>query len=792
MQPERKYRNILPGPPNTSTIYLTDDNGEAAFGGSGGQEGSKRKRRATTKACNSCREKKIGCNGLQPCSHCKRRGLVCEYATISKTVLNSIPPGMKLLDEATARNQKYSAELLDLLRSVPDDEARDVLRQLRAGRDVGNIVNTLRGQLHSANDGPFHGLLHAVSPPNQTSLEFELMVRHAVAYSPWAPTELPHMDFDLAMRIAPSAAFDSPSAGRSPMSTDTPSPLPPTDSESPSGAGKTRIMPAADSRDSSVSLNFNAQSKPGSREASIPDFPPLCDERLLNADVLAWTGVNIPILAARRTLSLYLETDHAITALFDVDLFLADLVSGGTRFCSRLLVSSLLSWACQAYTAYELEATSWSFAFYDEATLLLEHETAMGLATPNTVAALLYLSMSSTCHARSATDATGYLDRAIDLAKSIGLFGIADEAMSVRWPNGASDVLWEKSLGQTAWGGFVYITTRCAQNQTCKIAYPPRMPIPGDADDCEDAKSPSGPHFPAYMGTAFPHVCKLALIAHEMIWMNYGNTLRVGGYSMVEHMEVLYRRYLEWADNLPLEMVRSGDSSHHVLLLHIYLHAFVLDLFRPLVQYGDAMRIRLESFTSQQASPEAICLASTAQLGQIAITYLQKCSSASHSFLWSTALLYFANAALRELAHVTENSEKLADLRACILGYQRLHRPFRLSQGIVRSLLSMALREGLLESSEARAIIKDSNENAKHHRGSDEVQAPFVVDLDLATMNPTAAHVDSLAAEFEELAILNEFTVVTSGREAPEISSEAFNSDGDVQAAGQAEARDSV
>ncbi|OHW96157.1 C6 transcription factor [Colletotrichum incanum] len=713
MQSERKYRNILPGPPTTSANYIADDNGEAGSGVSGGQESSKRKRRATTKACNSCREKKIGCNGLQPCSHCNRRGLACEYATISKTILNSIPSGMKLLDETTARTHKYAAELLGLLRSVPDDQVREVLQQLRAGRDAGNIVDSLRGQLHSANDVSFHGLLHAVPPPDQTSLEFELMVRHAIAYSPWAPTELPHLDFDFAFRTTPSVAIESP----------------------------------AGSRDSSVSLNFGSQGKPSSRETSAPDFPPLCDERLLNADILAWTGIKIPVLAARRTISLYLETDHAITALFDVDLFLNDLVSGGTRFCSRLLVSSLLSWACQAYTAFDLEATSWSYALYDEAKHLLDHETAMGLATPNTVAALLYLSMSSTCHARSATDATEHLDHAIDLAKSIGLFGIADEGMP---------------------------------NQTCKIAYPPRTPIPGDADDFEDAKSPDKPRFPAYMGTTFPHVCKLALIAHEMIWMNYGNSLRVGGHSMVEHMEVLYRRYLEWADSLPLELVRSGDSMHHVLLLHIYLHAFVLDLFRPLIQHGDAMRVRLESFTSQQASPEAVCLASATQLGRIAITYLQKCSSASHSFLWSTALLYFANAALRELAHVTENSEKLADLRTCILGYQRLQRPFRISQGIIRSLLSMALREGLLASSEARAIIKDSNEKAKHHRGQDEVQAPFVVDLDLATVNPEAAHVERLAAEFEELAIFNEFTVITSGRDAPEISSEAVGSDAEV------------
>ncbi|GKT92707.1 C6 transcription factor [Colletotrichum tofieldiae] len=370
----------------------------------------------------------------------------------------------------------------------------------------------------------------------------------------------------------------------------------------------------------------------------------------------------------------------------------------------------------QAYTSYDLEATAWSYSFYDEAEQLLEHETAMGMATPNTVAAMLYLRMSATCHAKSTTAATEHLDHAIDLAKSIGLFGIADEGMPERWPDEATDFLWENSLAQTAWGSFVYIT----------------LPIPGDAENFEDAKSPDGPHFSAYMGTTFPYLCKLALIAHDMIWVNYGNILRVEGYSMIEHMEVLYRRYLSWADRLPLEL--------------------------------------LESFTSQQASPEAICLASATQLGGIVATYLQRYSSASQSFLWITALLYFANAVIRELGRAADISEKLADLRTCIFGYQRLQRSFRLSYGIIRSLLSMALREGAVGSLEARAIMNDTDERAKHHRGYDEVRAPFVVDLDLGTLDPVAAHVDRLAAEFEELAIFNEFTVVNSGREATNTS----------------------
>ncbi|OBR16560.1 Zn 2cys6 transcription factor [Colletotrichum higginsianum IMI 349063] len=676
---------------------------------------------------------------------------------------------MKLLDEKTANRHKHAAALLGLLRFVPDDQVHDVLQQLRAGRDAGNIVDSLRGQFHSADEIPFPNLLQAAPPPGQTSLEFELMVRHAAAYSPWAPTELPRLDFDSALKSAPGISIESPSSGLSPISTDTPSPLPPTESEASSSSGRPRFM-TANSRDGSAghSFSFSPQGKPGKREAGVASPPPLCDERLLNADILAWTSVKIPSPAARRIVSLYLETDHAITALFDVDLFLNDLISGGSRFCSRLLVSSLLSWACQAYRSYDLEATAWSYSFYDEAEQLLEQETALGMSTPNTVAAMIYLSMSATCHAKSTTAATEHLDHAIDLAKSIGLFGIADEGMSERWPDGATDFLWEKSLTQTAWGSFVYITS----------------PIPGDAADFEDGKSPDGPHFPAYMGTTFPYLCKLALIAHDMIWVNYGNILRVEGYSMIEHMEVLYGRYLEWADRLPLELVRGGESAHHVLIMHIYFHAFVLDLFRPLVHHGDAIRARLESFTSQQASPEAICLASATQLGRIVVTYLQRFSSASHSFPWSTALLYFANAVMRELGRAADTSEKLADLRTCIFGYQRLQRSFRLSYGIIRSLLSMALREGAVGSSEARAIINDTDERAKHHRGHGEIQAPFIVDLDLGTLDPAAAHVDRLAAEFEELAIFNEFTVIVSGRETTNTSTEAMGSDTEGQYSG--------
>ncbi|KAL3295642.1 C6 transcription factor [Colletotrichum asianum] len=556
--------------------------------------------------------------------------------------------------------------------------------------------------------------------------------------------------------------------------------MPPTESESSFSSSRTRFQQEP-RESSSSSLSLSVPGRVSSREAGPADFQPLCDERLHKVDISVWTNVSVAPDSARRALSLYLETDHTFTALFDVDLLLDSLVSGNTRFCSRLLFSSLLSWACQSYTAFESEAAAWSYALYDEAAQLLEQDRNLGLLTPVTVAALLYMSMSSMCHAKSTTDATRHLESAIELARSIGLFGVAgEEANEEDWSGAAADVLWNQAMAQTAWGSFVYITIQCAHNQSCKIAFPPRVPIPGDVGESEGMRKSEEQGYSAYMRRTFLFLCKLVLIAHDMIWMNYaGNSLNKSPYSRAEEMELVYKRYLAWADGLPLDLVRAGESQHHVLLLHVYFHTFVLDLFRPLIRHGDAMRVKLESFTSQQASPEAICAASATQLRRIAATYLQTCASASYSFSWNTALLYVANAAFREPKQGIDGSERRSDVRTCIVGYQKLQKCFRLPQAIIRGLLSMVLREGLITSAEARAIIKDSEEKGKHHPTSDPILAPFVIDLDLCLVDREAALADRLAAEFDEIAILNEFTMVTETREALDVGSETVTFDVD-------------
>lgn len=79
---------------------------------------------------------------------------------------------------------------------------------------------------------------------------------------------------------------------------------------------------------------------------SLPTSSDLCDERLGQFDVHNWLQVQVAADLAAGAVSFYLTTVHPILGLFDVDLFLRDLVAQKTDFCSPLLLSAVLALAC--------------------------------------------------------------------------------------------------------------------------------------------------------------------------------------------------------------------------------------------------------------------------------------------------------------------------------------------------------------------------------------------------------------------------------------------------------------
>jgi polyhydroxyalkanoate synthesis regulator phasin len=82
-----------------------------------------------------------------------------------------------------------------------------------------------------------------------------------------------------------------------------------------------------------------------------------------------------------------------------------------------------------------------------------------------------------------------------------------------------------------------------------------------------------------------------------------------------------------------------------------------------------------------------------------------------------------------------------------------------MSAVVGQSLLTMALRDGNISSSEAREIVKQLKRRRLSPQRSD-VRATFMADLNLAMTDTEAAKVENLAAKFEEIAFFREFILL--------------------------------
>lgn len=70
------------------------------------------------------------------------------------------------------------------------------------------------------------------------------------------------------------------------------------------------------------------------------------DPRLSAAKPSMWTTVSSNDVLMRQLLSYFFRCEYSFECLFQKNLFLEDLVSGKTRFCSSLLVNAILAYAC--------------------------------------------------------------------------------------------------------------------------------------------------------------------------------------------------------------------------------------------------------------------------------------------------------------------------------------------------------------------------------------------------------------------------------------------------------------
>ncbi|TDZ61884.1 hypothetical protein CTRI78_v004015 [Colletotrichum trifolii] len=262
--------------------------------------------------------------GQPECSQCLRRGLKCEYRVVTDTILKAIPVGFQLVDKQQSLSNADAADLLEILKRVPEDEALEGLQLLRTGNDPALISSALR-------------------------------------------------------------SYD---------------------------AG-------------------------------------------LSVDISQWTDVPITNELSLAVLQLYLETDHPMMPLIDVDLLLDGLL-GKNEFCSQILVSGLFAWACQGYAAFEPEATVVGYSFYKEAKgLWRRSKEARVEDSICTVAAMHYLLMTSVSLGAGA-QYVEFLDDLLDMSKRLELFNVGPSHDSrLDLENSAN---YRKAKSQIAWVSFACLT----------------------------------------------------------------------------------------------------------------------------------------------------------------------------------------------------------------------------------------------------------------------------------------------------------------------------------------------
>lgn len=188
-------------------------------------------------------------------------------------------------------------------------------------------------------------------PPDQESTEFELMTRHPILY----PVSIP---LDFPQHSAPAAPMTRQQSQTGSLESDLYGAQSDTDSNQNYWLPDFREYDASPIPDTSMSLDSGM-----ARELEGLPTQTLYDPRLERVNFSNWTDIPITHSEAVQAISDYLRLDHPVLGFFDVDPFLNDLSSNGTRFCSPLLVNALLGWryvspmdqdlASLAYTLYK-------------------------------------------------------------------------------------------------------------------------------------------------------------------------------------------------------------------------------------------------------------------------------------------------------------------------------------------------------------------------------------------------------------------------------------------------------
>ncbi|KAI1871490.1 uncharacterized protein JN550_004484 [Neoarthrinium moseri] len=450
-----------------------------------------------------------------------------------------------------------------MLKSRPEPEAVVILQRLRNGDDVGSLVSLIKaGDLMtelktSKNSSPNSEL----SQPLQSMLN----LHHPNAYPPLPPLGDPRAEL---------------------------------------GQREKNIFRVSPDDEELLSREDIENAR------SLEQPRAVFDDRLKRVVAARWTKVTENDNVVINLISLYLSWDHTTLRTLDEDYFLDDLSAGGSEYCSPLLVNAMLCAASLNYATID-PATSRRLGprFFAEAEKLWAAEKTQS-STLMQVPAAIFLSMW--CRSSGLEElSTGFISEAVRLAEELGLFDMESQEIDQREPH--LHRIW-RGRAVIAWGLFNWQTIHGFYlNMAPRIRNPPHFAL--------------GPEFRGegrqqYPWNPFPLIRPYQIFYKDLIFKAYSDLfallfeyLRVHDASNptaeraleYQHTSLLHVKMLEWADDLPVELLRGPESLPMVIDLHMFYHGIIIGIYRPFTEAQCLMK-RLARETMQASSSQLMRL----------------------------------------------------------------------------------------------------------------------------------------------------------------------------------------
>ncbi|RTE81585.1 hypothetical protein BHE90_003910 [Fusarium euwallaceae] len=492
-------------------------------------------------ACNTCRRYKAKCSGERPaCRRCVDKGILCQYMTRpGESRLQAFNRNHHdLKDRATVHE-----EVLDLLKTLPDRDAQDVLKRIRSGTAIETVLSQVK-----AGD-----LLLQMSLVPETRLRYEFPYR----------SEMP-ADYARDNPYLNSLIYEAASLYPTSQDSENASPLLMTDLGS-------------EEQHSLYLKPFHAAH--------------VVDPLLSDVKPSSWTSICNDDSLMRDLLNVLFRCEYQFTAAFQKDLFLEDMAANRKDFCSSLLVNIVLAYACVCYPGLSNRAEYWNpktlvYRFLAEAKRLWELESSEPCIT-TIQAGILF----SVFHNLCGLDEIGqpYRIRAVELAHELRIFDTMDER-SQRLQNGRAYTAWALYIWETL-VAFSFMLPPLLKK-------PPEWALPNPTMSARWygeiwIKYPLNNGLsPSYFSHIFRARCQFRIIMNEICDAAYSE----GSSITLDKAHGFRERLASWYRSLPGPLQPRTIVLPGHLQLHIYYHHLLLTLYEPLC----------DANTTQHPSPQQI------------------------------------------------------------------------------------------------------------------------------------------------------------------------------------------